>query len=122
MNRNVILRPEAEAEVAEAIDWYESRGKGLGADFMRAVDAAMAAIKRNPEQYQIVKGQVRRLCCVASPTALSMLLHNTKSLYLPVFTVGAIPEDGSSGVSRVGRHNRQCPLLMSASRTPHDLS
>jgi plasmid stabilization system protein ParE len=60
MNRKVILRPEAEAELAEAIDWYESRGKGLGADFMRAVDAAMAAIERNPEQYQIVNGQVRR--------------------------------------------------------------
>jgi plasmid stabilization system protein ParE len=60
MNRRVILRPEAEAELAEAIDWYESRGKGLGADFMRAVDAAMAVIERNPEQYQIVKGQVRR--------------------------------------------------------------
>jgi plasmid stabilization system protein ParE len=58
MNRKVILRPEAEAELAEAVDWYESRGKGLGADFMRAVDAAMAAIERNPEQYQIVKGQV----------------------------------------------------------------
>jgi plasmid stabilization system protein ParE len=60
MNRTVILRPEAEAELTEAIDWYESRGKGLGADFMRAVDAAMAAIERNPEQHQIVRGQVRR--------------------------------------------------------------
>jgi hypothetical protein len=110
MNRKVILRPEAEAELAEAIDWYESRGKGLGADFMRAVDAAMAAIERNPEQHQIVKGQVPAKfdvrCCVASPTASSMLLHNTRSLYLPVFTVGVIPEDGSSGVSRVGRRNR----------------
>jgi plasmid stabilization system protein ParE len=60
MNRKVILRPQAEAELAEAVDWYETRGKGLGADFIRAVDAAMAAIERNPEQYQIVKGQVRR--------------------------------------------------------------
>jgi plasmid stabilization system protein ParE len=60
MNRKLILRPEAEAELAEAIDWYEVRGKGLGADFMRAVDAAMAAIERNPERYQIIKGQVRR--------------------------------------------------------------
>jgi hypothetical protein len=106
MNRKVILRPEAEAELAEAIDWYESRGKGLGADFMRAVDAAMAAIEHNPEQHQIVKAKFDVRCCVASPTASSMLLHNTRSLYLPVFTVGVIPEDGSSGVSRVGRRNR----------------
>jgi hypothetical protein len=38
MNRKLTLRPQAEAELAEAVDWYESRGKGLGAEFMRAVD------------------------------------------------------------------------------------
>ena len=70
MNRRVILRPQAEAELAEAIDWYESRGKGLGADFMRAVDAAIAAIGRNPDQYQIVKGQVRRAVLRRFPYSL----------------------------------------------------
>ena len=70
MNRRVILRPQAEAELAEAIDWYESRGKGLGADFMRAVDAAIAAIGRNPDQYQIDKGQVRRAVLRRFPYSL----------------------------------------------------
>jgi len=76
MNRKLILRPEAEAELVEAVDWYETRGKGLGAGFMRAVDAAMATIQRNPRQYQIIEGRVRRraapvpvqphLCCVGT--------------------------------------------------------
>jgi plasmid stabilization system protein ParE len=70
MNRKLILRPEAEAELAEAVDWYETRGKGLGADFMRAVDATMATIHRSPDQYQIIRGQVRRAVLRRFPYSL----------------------------------------------------
>jgi hypothetical protein len=34
MNRKLVFWPEAEAELAEAVDWYETRGNGLGADFI----------------------------------------------------------------------------------------
>jgi plasmid stabilization system protein ParE len=60
MKRTLIIQPEAEAEMAEAADWYEKRGKGLGADFLRAVDSTVAAIFRNPFQYQTVEGELRR--------------------------------------------------------------
>ena len=35
----LIVRPEAEEELIEAIDWYEARNPGLGGDFLRCVDA-----------------------------------------------------------------------------------
>ena len=70
MNRKLVFWPEAEAELAEAVDWYETRGKGLGADFMRAVDAALAAIQRNPNQYQIIKGRIRRAVLRRFPYSL----------------------------------------------------
>lgn len=35
MSRELIVRPEAEAELAEAFQWYESRIPGLGLDFIR---------------------------------------------------------------------------------------
>ena len=60
MNRRLILRPQAEAEIAEAAVWYEGCGTGLGADFLRAVEAGLAAIQRNPFQYQAVSGELRR--------------------------------------------------------------
>ena len=44
----IVLRPEVEADLAEAVEWYESRGRGLGAEFLRAVDAALAMICRFP--------------------------------------------------------------------------
>lgn len=56
----IIFRPEAEAELGEAAEWYEARGIGLGAEFLRAIDMAIASIGRNPFGYQTVFGDVRR--------------------------------------------------------------
>jgi hypothetical protein len=41
-----IVRPEAEADMAEAYDWYEERSPGLGNDFLAAVDEGLAAVGR----------------------------------------------------------------------------
>jgi plasmid stabilization system protein ParE len=60
MNRRLTLRSQAELEIGEAAVWYEGCGAGLGNDFLRAVDAALAAIQRNPFQYQIISGELRR--------------------------------------------------------------
>ncbi len=34
MNFELIIRPEAEADIADAFDWYESRVPGLGSEFL----------------------------------------------------------------------------------------
>ncbi len=60
MRPRLIIRPEAEAELAEAFDWYERRVPGLGADFLAAVDAALDAILSHPLQHPVVRGAVRR--------------------------------------------------------------
>jgi toxin ParE1/3/4 len=44
----LIVRPEAEAEMGEAFDWYEKRVPGLGSDFLLNVDAALHSILRSP--------------------------------------------------------------------------
>jgi plasmid stabilization system protein ParE len=54
------LRPEVEAEIADAADWYEARSTGLGTEFLRAVDAAIASIQRYPLGYQVVFKDSRR--------------------------------------------------------------
>ncbi len=38
MSRSVKFEPEALLEVSHAVNWYEDRRSGLGADFLRAVD------------------------------------------------------------------------------------
>lgn len=61
MKKPLIVRPEAEADLAEAYEWYEQQVRGLGAEFLLCVDAVMASIERNAQLYPVVhKGVVRR--------------------------------------------------------------
>ncbi len=55
----VILRDEAEADMAEAALWYERRSLGLGAEFVRSVDACLALISRQPTLFPVVHRQAR---------------------------------------------------------------
>ncbi len=52
----ILFRPEARTEVLEAQTWYESRAAGLGLEFARAVEAALASAVRNPGGIQPRRG------------------------------------------------------------------
>ena len=61
MKKPLIVRPEAEVDLAEAYQWYEQQVHGLGAQFLLCVDAVMASIERNPQLFPVVhKGVIRR--------------------------------------------------------------
>lgn len=60
MTRPLSFKREAEADIQEAFDWYEGRTEGLGAEFLHAVDYALASIQRNPLGYQSVYRSIRR--------------------------------------------------------------
>lgn len=61
MKKRLILRPEAEADLADAYHWYEDRVAGLGSEFLRSVEAVTSLIEANPQLFQIVhRGIVRR--------------------------------------------------------------
>jgi len=49
MEYEIIIRPEAEQDMAEAFKWYENNRTGLGFDFLLQVDAGLRFIARNPE-------------------------------------------------------------------------
>lgn len=38
MSARVIVRPEAEAELSKAYDWYEARRSGLGDEFLLSIE------------------------------------------------------------------------------------
>jgi plasmid stabilization system protein ParE len=60
VNWDLTLRPEAEAEIAEASDWYEQQNPGLRDKFISAVDVTLSTLGQSPFQYQIMSGQLRR--------------------------------------------------------------
>jgi toxin ParE1/3/4 len=61
MSKKVIIRPEAEQDLAQAYQWYESQRTGLGDDFLLCVEGGLARLSRNPELYCRIHGDIRRL-------------------------------------------------------------
>lgn len=70
MNRALVVTPEAEADIAQAKEWYLSESSRAAERFRDAVDLALETIERNPEQYQIVYRQTRRVLLDEYPYAL----------------------------------------------------
>lgn len=62
MSYKLIIRLEAELDIQDAFEWYEaqSSSSGLGSEFIRAVDACLSNIGRNPLAYPIIYKQARR--------------------------------------------------------------
>ncbi|HEX6624612.1 MAG TPA: hypothetical protein VF064_12945 [Pyrinomonadaceae bacterium] len=89
MTYKVIVRPEAEREIREAFDWYEERSEGLGLEFLRAADACLSGVRRNPEAYPLVQEQARRALLQNSRTRFFTSSAIGQSLSSHVFTSGA---------------------------------
>jgi plasmid stabilization system protein ParE len=66
----LVVRGAAEEDIVEAARWYEQRSPGLGSEFLRAVDVALAEIKRMPERYPVVRGRARRALLRRFPYAV----------------------------------------------------
>jgi len=60
MKKPVIVRAEAEDDLAEAYQWYEQQVRDLGGEFLLCVDAVMASIERNPQLYPVVHKDIIR--------------------------------------------------------------
>lgn len=60
MNHVLMIRPEAEEDLAEAQDWYESQREGLGSEFFDAVELVFNRIRETPELYAEGYRGVRR--------------------------------------------------------------
>lgn len=93
MTRQIIIRPEAAREVQEAFDWYEDRDGGLGAEFLRAADACMQNVQRNPFAYQTVYQEVRRVLLRKFPYALFYLVTDESIIVLACFHMKRDPID-----------------------------
>ena len=70
MSLRLVVRPEALDEISEATAWYDGRAAGLGAEFLRALDATVATIRRNPRQSPVIRDDLRRALLRRFPYSL----------------------------------------------------
>lgn len=84
MKKALIIRPEAETDLAEAFVWYEERVPGLGSDFLLSVDAALASVQRNPEMYPVMYKNVQRCLIRRFPYGIFYIIEKGEIVVLAV--------------------------------------
>lgn len=60
MTRKVVVRQRTRADIRQGRQWYEGQRRGLGSDFMAAVDATLAGISAMPQRFPEVSPGFRR--------------------------------------------------------------
>jgi plasmid stabilization system protein ParE len=85
MSRPILIRPEAEAEMADAFNWHEDRVAGLGCEFLMAIDACLQRITRNPDQHPLVHKTVRRALLRRFPYGIFFISEPERIVVLAVF-------------------------------------
>jgi plasmid stabilization system protein ParE len=73
----MIIRPEAEADLVSARDWYERQREGLGAAFLLCVEEVLKRIGRTLEIYTAVSHDVRRTLTRRFPYAMYYRMAGT---------------------------------------------
>jgi plasmid stabilization system protein ParE len=56
----IVVRPDAAADIEEAFPWYERRGRGLGDDFLAALQLTLGRITAHPARYAVIHRNTRR--------------------------------------------------------------
>ena len=75
---------EAEVELWEAVEFYESKRVGLGLDFEKAVKAAVELIQQSPERWPLREDGTRRYLIHRFPYFV-VYLHYEDRLWIIAF-------------------------------------
>ena len=52
MTQRLVVLPEAEDDIREAMRWYERRRRGLGAEFVGCIEAAVTRAAETPQAFE----------------------------------------------------------------------
>lgn len=70
MQKEIIIRLEAESDIKDAYQWYESQRKGLGEDFLLCIEEALERIVRKPAIYSKIYKNIKRVLIHRFPFGL----------------------------------------------------
>ena len=82
---NITLRPDAEADLKQAYDWYEKQSEGLGENFLLCVEDVITSIIETPKRFPIVFKEVRRALVGKFPYAVFYVNQNGLISIIAVF-------------------------------------
>jgi len=80
----LILRPEAEADLQAAYDWYQAKREGLGDEFLLVFDSAIKAIEAMPKSYPVIHNRIRRVLLRRFPFGVFFVVTDHNIVVLAV--------------------------------------
>ncbi len=93
MPYNFRLSEEAESDVYDSYLWYDRQKKGLGEEFLDALDAAGQAITGNPTTYRIrYKKKVRAFVVDRFPYLVLYVINGNDIDVISVFNTNQNPK------------------------------
>jgi plasmid stabilization system protein ParE len=92
MNHSLVVTAEAEAEIEQAEEWYLRQSERAAARFRETIDVALETISFNPEQYQIVYRDTRRVMLDDYPYALFYTVAGTQVTVISCFHMARDPK------------------------------
>jgi hypothetical protein len=94
VSSHVVVRPQAEAELLAARDWYDAQRVGLGQQFVDEVVETMQAVATRSPVVGRSTGRFVGPSCGVSRTVCSFVRPRPKSSFSVSFTGGDIPGCG----------------------------
>jgi plasmid stabilization system protein ParE len=90
--------PDADAELAEARQWYSHQRQDLDVEFMERIDDALSRVVSNPDSYPIVYRTLRRVVVRRFPFAVFYEIAGDEIQVIAVFHSRRDPETWKSRV------------------------
>jgi plasmid stabilization system protein ParE len=78
----VLIRRAAEIEILEAFAWYEEQLGGLGFEFLHILEDAISFLRQQPQSYQTIYRDIRRVLMRKLPYAVFYIIENDKIIVL----------------------------------------
>jgi plasmid stabilization system protein ParE len=94
----VIFTSEADDDIAEAYNWYESREPGLGEEFLRCLEARILTIRRQPKLCRVAVDEFRRAFLRRFPYEIFTNRRMTPSSSIPFFIVRKTRRNGENAL------------------------
>jgi plasmid stabilization system protein ParE len=87
----LIVRPEAETDIADVGGWYEDQVPGLRGEFLKALDETIQSIEQNPGLYARVHGELRRALTPRFPYGVFYLARTERIVVFAVLHTARDP-------------------------------
>lgn len=92
MSRELIIKSVAKTETADAHNWYEQQRRGLGGEFLTAVEAVLVVIQRTPGRFAPVHGEVRKARLTRFPYSIYFVWRDDLISVLAIYHAKRDPQ------------------------------